>query len=156
MAYWPICIPLLTNHKWLWGASRKMSEFLSSPGRKSVSLKACWETFSFSRSFPFSLPWQAVINWSLIWLPFCQTDPSLSTLSPMWARDIPGHVILYVPSVSNSPPLTAQQCNPAQHEHVSHMSDSLLSLICLFAVCDALRAVEIIWIYLAVQSHLCC
>lgn len=116
--------PLLTNQQRLRAANRKMSAFLSSPGRKSVSLKACWETFSFFPSFPFSLPWQTVMNWSLIWLPLCQTEPSLSILSPMWARDLPGHVILHVPSVWNSPPLTAQRSNPAQQEHVSHMSHS--------------------------------
>lgn len=49
--------------------------------------------------FPhLSLPWQTAINWSLTWLPFCQTEPSLSTQSPKWARDLPGHVIPHVPS----------------------------------------------------------
>ena len=64
--------PLLTNQKCLWAANRKMSAFLSSPGRKSVSLKACWETFSSFQSFIFSLPLtNSDINWSLIWLPLC-------------------------------------------------------------------------------------
>lgn len=116
--------PLLTNQKRLWRSNRKMSAFLSCAGRKTVSLKACWETFSFFPSFPFSLPWQTVMNRSLILLSLCQTEPSLSTQSPMWARDLPGHVILHVPSVWNSPPLTAWRSNPAQQEHVSHMSHS--------------------------------
>lgn len=127
-----------------------MSAFLSTSGRKSGFLKYCWEAFSFFPSFPFSLPWQTVINWSLIWLSFCQTEPSLSTQSPKWARDLPGHVILHVPSAWNSPPLTAQRSNPTQQEHVSHMSHCSLSLIFLLAVCGALWALGIIRIYLAV------
>lgn len=91
-----------------------------------------------------------MINWSLIWLPFCQTEPSLSTQSPKWARDLPGHVIPHVPSAWNSPPLTAQWCNPTQQEHVSLMSHSLLTLIFLMAVCSTLWALGIIRIYLAV------
>lgn len=76
--------------------------------------------------------------------------PSLSTLSPNWARDLPGHVILHVPSAWNSPPSTAQLCSPKQRELVSHMSHSLLSLIFLWAVCSALWALWIIRIYLDV------
>lgn len=54
--------PLMTNRKSLWAANRKMSAFFFSSGRKWVSLKSCWETFSSFPSFPISLPWQTVIN----------------------------------------------------------------------------------------------
>ena len=149
MAYWPIYIP------W-WPIKRPVS---SQQEDVSIPLLS-WQEVSLLKGllgnvfllpiFPFSLPWQTVINWSLIWLPFCQTEPPLSTPCPMWARDLPGNVIPHVPSVWNSPHLTAQRCNPAQQEHVSHMSLSFLSLIFLSAVCSALWALGIIRIYLAV------
>lgn len=134
--------PPLTNQKRLRVANRKMSAFLCSPGRKSVSLKACWETFSFFPSFPLSLPWQTVMNWSLIWLPLCQTELSLSSSGVPCEREIFQGMSFFMSPLSETPPaLTA-----AQQEHVSHTSHSELSLR---AVCCALRLLGIIKIYLA-------
>lgn len=66
------------------------------------------KTFLGNPCFSFSpLPWQSVMNWSLIWLSDCQTQSSLSGQSPMWARDLPE-------CVSTPPPHTQTHTIPKQ------------------------------------------
>lgn len=60
----------------------------------------------------FHLPWQSVMNWSLIWLSHCQTVSSLSGQSPMWAGDLKGCAIPHVPSLLSTPPPPSTQPSP--------------------------------------------
>lgn len=125
---WPMHYPLSPNKYHLWAANRKKSAFFCTTGRKSASLNPFWETCLFL----FPLPWQSVMNWSLIWLSHCWTQSALSTQSPLWARDLPGCVIPHVPSVLSPPPTGDRTAvEVTQQEPVSHMSHSSLCLIFL-------------------------